>query len=70
MVGIGGLAGGIGGVLVTKIGGWLFDHYGALGQIQTGYTIMFTFCAVAYLIAWTVMKTLVPRHSEIREPQA
>lgn len=70
VVGIGGLAGGIGGVLVTKIGGWLFDHYGALGQIQTGYTIMFTFCAVAYLIAWTVMKTLVPRYNEIREPQA
>lgn len=70
VVGIGGLAGGIGGVLVTKIGGWLFDHYGALGQIQTGYTIMFTFCAVAYLLAWTVMKTLVPRYDEIREPQA
>ncbi|MGX4642659.1 MFS transporter [Massilia sp. SYSU DXS3249] len=70
VVGIGGLAGGIGGVLVTKVGGWLFDHYGALGQIQTGYTIMFAFCAVAYLIAWAVMKTLVPRYSEIREPQA
>ena len=70
VVGIGGLAGGIGGVLVTKVGGWLFDYYGALGQIQTGYTIMFAFCAVAYLIAWAVMKTLVPRYSEIREPQA
>jgi ACS family hexuronate transporter-like MFS transporter len=52
VVGIGGLAGGIGGVLVTKVGGWLFDYYGALGQITTGYTIMFSFCAVAYLIAW------------------
>jgi ACS family hexuronate transporter-like MFS transporter len=70
VVGIGGLAGGIGGVLVTKIGGWLFDYYGALGHITTGYTIMFSFCAVAYLIAWSVMKTLVPRYDEIREPQA
>jgi ACS family hexuronate transporter-like MFS transporter len=52
VVGIGGLAGGIGGVLVTKTGGWLFDYYGALGQIQTGYMIMFSFCAVAYLVAW------------------
>jgi len=69
VVGIGGLAGGIGGVLVTKVGGWLFDYYGALGQIQTGYTIMFAFCAVAYLLAWGVMKTLVPRYDEIREPQ-
>jgi ACS family hexuronate transporter-like MFS transporter len=69
VVGIGGLAGGIGGVLVTKVGGWLFDYYGALGQITTGYTIMFSFCAVAYLLAWGVMKTLVPRYAEIREPQ-
>ena len=70
VVGIGGLAGGIGGVLVTKIGGWLFDHYGALGQIHTGYSIMFAGCALAYLAAWIVMKALVPRYSEIREPQA
>jgi ACS family hexuronate transporter-like MFS transporter len=70
VVGIGGLAGGIGGVLVTKVGGWLFDYYGALGQITTGYAIMFSFCAVAYLIAWGVMKALVPCHSEILEPQA
>ncbi|MFL6675214.1 MAG: MFS transporter [Massilia sp.] len=70
VVGIGGLAGGIGGVLITKIGGWLFDYYGALGHIQTGYTIMFSGCALAYLVAWSVMKTLVPRYAEIREPQA
>jgi ACS family hexuronate transporter-like MFS transporter len=68
VVGIGGMAGGLGGVLITKIGGWLFDYYGAMGQIQTGYTIMFTGCALAYLVAWTVMKTLVPRYQEIREP--
>jgi ACS family hexuronate transporter-like MFS transporter len=60
VVGIGGLAGGIGGVLVTKLGGALFDHYGALGQLQTGYLIMFTICATAYLAAWVVMKMLVP----------
>jgi ACS family hexuronate transporter-like MFS transporter len=60
VVGIGGLAGGIGGVLVTKIGGKLFDYYGALGQIQTGYMIMFSFCALAYLVAWGVMKLLIP----------
>jgi ACS family hexuronate transporter-like MFS transporter len=61
VVGIGGMAGGIGGVLVTKVGGALFDHYKAQGHIETGYTIMFTFCALAYLIAWSVMKMLVPR---------
>jgi ACS family hexuronate transporter-like MFS transporter len=67
VVGIGGMAGGLGGVAVSKMGGWLFDYYGALGQIQTGYMIMFTLCALAYLLAWGVMKTLVPRHKEITD---
>jgi MFS transporter, ACS family, hexuronate transporter len=65
VVGIGGMAGGIGGVIVTKTGGALFDHYKALGHIETGYTIMFTFCACAYLIAWVVMKSLVPTYKPI-----
>jgi ACS family hexuronate transporter-like MFS transporter len=67
VVGIGGMAGGIGGVLVTKVGGALFDHYKALGHIETGYTIMFTFCAVAYLLAWVVMKALVPKYKLITD---
>jgi len=61
VVGIGGMAGGIGGVVVSKVGGGLFDHYQALGHVQTGYTIMFSFCAIAYILAWTLMKMLVPR---------
>jgi ACS family hexuronate transporter-like MFS transporter len=61
VVGIGGMAGGIGGVLMTKLGGYLFDKYAALGHIETGYTIMFTICALAYLVAWVVMKALVPK---------
>ena len=62
VVGIGGMAGGIGGVIITKVGGALFDHYKKLGHIETGYTIMFAFCAVAYLIAWSEMKSLVPKY--------
>lgn len=65
VVGIGGMAGGIGGVIITKTGGALFDHYKALGHIETGYTIMFSFCAIAYLIAWMVMKSLVPVYNRI-----
>jgi ACS family hexuronate transporter-like MFS transporter len=67
VIGIGGMAGGIGGVIVSKSGGALFDHYKALGHIQTGYTIMFAVCAVAYLIAWFVMKALVPKYKPITD---
>jgi ACS family hexuronate transporter-like MFS transporter len=67
IIGIGGMAGGLGGVLVSKMGGYLFDYYDSLGLIQTGYTIMFVVCAVAYLIAWSVMKMLVPKYSPITD---
>jgi len=67
VIGIGGMAGGIGGVVVSKVGGALFDHYKALGHIETGYTIIFAFCGVAYLIAWVVMKALVPRYKPITD---
>ena len=67
IIGIGGMAGGIGGVLVSKLGGYIFDYYDGLGHIQTGYTIMFVLCAVAYLIAWAVMKLLVPKYNPITD---
>ncbi|HMU67818.1 MAG TPA: MFS transporter, partial [Cellvibrionaceae bacterium] len=65
VVGIGGLAGGMGGVVVSKFGGWLFDWYSAHNAIHTGYAIMFAFCALAYVIAWGVMKTLVPSYRPV-----
>ncbi|MBC7567138.1 MAG: MFS transporter [Pedobacter sp.] len=67
VVGIGGMIGGLGGVFITKLGGALFDKYKALGHIETGYTIMFTICAVAYLIAWVFMKFLVPKYKLITD---
>lgn len=61
VVGIGGMAGGIGGVVLSKVAGALFDYYDAFGKITIGYTIMFAICAVSYLIAWIIMKALVPK---------
>jgi ACS family hexuronate transporter-like MFS transporter len=137
IIGIGGMAGGFGGILVTKAAGWLFDGYRYAGiakswveakgenlsdyvekiralhlvnkhgdiinlehvelsglptevakQIQaidpgsfeilkslqtnivqghmtTAYTIVFVFCATAYLMAWIVMHLLVPKFKKI-----
>lgn len=137
VTGIGGMFGGIGGILLNKSGGWLFDAYrgggiakawaeakaGALGEylgrilalklqnrhgvpidlnlvelgslpndvaaslkalnpdafaslrqmqativqgeMKTAYSIMFAACALAYLVAWTVMKLLVPKYEKI-----
>ncbi len=65
VTGIGGMAGGMGGVVVSKIAGPLFDHFEALGRIETGYTIMFTFCALAYVVAWVIMRSLVPKFKPV-----
>ena len=61
VTGIGGMAGGLGGMLIAYVAGKLFDHYKALGNIQTGYYIMFIICGSAYLIAWTIMHYLAPK---------
>jgi MFS transporter, ACS family, hexuronate transporter len=61
VTGIGGMAGGIGGIFVSKAAGFLFDHYKALGHIQTGYLIMFIICGLAYLAAWLFMHLMVPK---------
>ena len=72
ITGIGGMAGGIGSFLINKSSGALFDHAGQTGMTfmgfegkPAGYFIIFCVCAVAYLIGWTVMKTLVPKYKPI-----
>lgn len=57
-IGFGGMAGTLGGVLVAKMAGWLFDHYKSLGHIETGYYIMFIFSGLAYLTAWLAMHVM------------
>lgn len=61
VTGIGGMAGAIGGILIAWVSGILFDHYKALGNIETGYYIMFIVCGSAYIVAWLVMHYLAPR---------
>jgi ACS family hexuronate transporter-like MFS transporter len=66
VIGIGGMAGGLGGIVISKSAGLLFKHYQALGEIQTGYYVMFIICGLAYLIAWFVMfKLLIPKMNPI-----
>ncbi|WP_207632591.1 MFS transporter [Foetidibacter luteolus] len=62
VIGIGGMAGGLGGMAVSASAGRLFDYYKKLGQIETGYYIMFLYCGLGYLAAWLIMfKILVPK---------
>lgn len=74
ITGIGGMAGGIGSFLINKGAGALFTYSEGMGEAfqflgfdgkQAGYMIIFCICAVAYLIAWSLMKALVPKYRPI-----
>jgi MFS transporter, ACS family, aldohexuronate transporter len=54
VVGIGGMAGAIGGMLISKIVGYILQWSGS-------YVPIFIIAASAYLAAWVVMHLLVPR---------
>ena len=74
ITGIGGMAGGFGSYLLQSQAGKLFTHaeltnmtfMGFEGK-PAGYFIIFCICAVAYLIGWIVMKSLVPKYKPITE---
>jgi len=66
VIGIGGMAGAVGGMVVAATAGRLFDYYKALGNIQTGYYILFLYCGVGYLVAWFIMfKLLIPTMKQV-----
>ena len=66
VTGIGGMFGGLGGILLSVlVQKRMFVYYESIGQIQTGYYIMFFICGAAYLTAWLIMHLLVPKFKQI-----
>ncbi len=74
ITGIGTMAGGIGSMIVQKAAGALFTWADAQGSAfiflgfegkPAGYFILFCYCGLAYLLAWGIMKLLVPKYKPI-----
>ncbi len=72
IIGIGGMAGGIGSFLINLSSGVLFDYAAQTNMSfmsfegkPAGYFIVFCICGVAYLVGWCIMKLLVPRYKKI-----
>lgn len=72
IIGIGGMAGGIGSFLINLGSGILFDYaaqtnlaFMSFEGKPAGYFIVFCICGMGYLAAWCVMKLLVPRYKKI-----
>lgn len=73
VTGIGGMAGGLGGILLSAlVQKRMFVYYESIGQLPTAYFIMFLICGGAYLLAWGLMQVIVPRFKQISldEPPA
>lgn len=58
VVGIGGMAGAVGGILFPILIGNLLDTYKAAGNLAAGYNIIFTICGCTYLVAWLIIHLL------------
>ncbi|RSK29577.1 MFS transporter [Hymenobacter metallilatus] len=66
VTGIGGMAGGLGGILLSAlVQKRMFVYYEGLGQLDKAYFIMFWICGGAYLLAWVLMHFLAPRMRRI-----
>ena len=76
ITGIGAMAGGVGSMIIQKVAGNLFTFAETQGAAfsflgfegkPAGYFIVFCFCGIAYLLAWCIMKALVPAYKPINK---
>lgn len=74
LTGIAQFAAGCGSFMVNKCAGVLFTYSANQGEAfsfcgysgkPAGYMIVFAYCAGAYLIGWTCMKSLVPHYKKV-----
>jgi ACS family hexuronate transporter-like MFS transporter len=65
VVGIGGMAGSVGGILFPIYSGKLLDRFQAAGDVKAGYAILFGICGFAYLVAFGMNHLLAPKFESI-----
>ena len=74
LTGIAQCAAGLGSFCVNYFAGWFFTYAEKRGEAfaflgytgkSAGYGVVFCYCAVAYLLGWVCMKTLVPRYRRV-----
>ena len=74
ITGIGAMAGGVGSMIIQKVAGNLFTyaenagaafHFLGFEGKPAGYFMVFCFCGIAYLLAWIIMRILVPKYKPV-----
>jgi ACS family hexuronate transporter-like MFS transporter len=66
VVGIGGMAGSVGGIFFPMFVGWLLETYKKAGDLDGGYNLLFVICGCAYLLAWALMHLCAPRMERVK----
>ena len=61
LIGVGGFAGSVGGILFPWFSGRLLDHFHKQGDVTQGYAVLFAICASAYLVSFAIHHVLAPR---------
>jgi ACS family hexuronate transporter-like MFS transporter len=62
---IGGMAGAVGGAFVSVFAGHILNFFKKAGHIETGYTVMFTIAACAYILSWIIMNLFAPKVKKV-----
>ncbi|HZQ46550.1 MAG TPA: MFS transporter, partial [Verrucomicrobiae bacterium] len=66
VIGLGGMAGAMGGFMFPIMTGKMLDLFQERGQVTMGYGILFGICASAYLLAFGLNHLLAPRFEPMR----
>ena len=74
ITGLNGMAGGLSSFLINLVSGHLLDYADARQIVfvgfqgkEAGFMMIFSYCAMAYLIGWLIMKSLVPKYKPITD---
>jgi MFS transporter, ACS family, hexuronate transporter len=65
VIGIGGMAGALGGTIIAIFAGNILEFYKKAGHVETGYSILFGIAGSAYLIAWVIMNIFAPKNRKV-----
>jgi MFS transporter, ACS family, hexuronate transporter len=66
VIGIGGMAGAIGGVIFPLFIGFILDYYKTLNNLTAGYNIIFIICGLSFIVGWLVIHFLTPKMEPVK----
>ncbi|HET7899249.1 MAG TPA: MFS transporter, partial [Flavisolibacter sp.] len=61
VIGIGSMAGAVGGVLFPMLIGAILDYYKGFNNLTAGYNVIFIFCGLSFLVAWLLIHLITPK---------